>query len=137
MTDRIIRKAEPTPNGWAIAVEVTNAYTDGSSRFDTVYVSRDDLRGRTPEERRQAIIDALDDDPLTGIADQPATAPTVTKAIETRMVAVYEDWQRWKNTRQEAQSRALPAAAVNALTNREDAAWGRYVTAIQAWRTAP
>ena len=135
---RIIRHAEPSPGGAFIDVEVTNAYTDGRSRFDRVWVSRDELRGKTPSERAQAIFDALDDDLLEGVRDQPASAPAVTKDIlETRMQALYADWKRWKDTRQEAQTRALPAAAVNALTNREDAAWGRYVTAIQAWRSAP
>lgn len=136
--EHIIRHAEPTPNGWAIVVEVTNAYTDGASRFDRVYLTRDELRGRTEAERRQAILDALDDDPLEGVRDQPATAPTVTKEIlETRMESLYADWQRWKTTRVEAQARSLAAAVITALTNRENNAWDAYVSTIQQWRSAP
>lgn len=136
---KLIRYHEHAPGGYWVAVEVENAYTDGSSRFDRVFVPTADLRGKTAEERRQAIRDALDDDPLAGIAGQDAdSAPTQTKAVlERRMEALYADWQRWKATRLEAQARSLAAGAITALTNREDAAWARYVVAIQAWRNAP
>lgn len=121
-----------------VAVEITDAYTDGSSRIDRVFVAREDLRGRTLEERRQAIMDALDDDPLAGIAGVEASAPTQTKAIfERRMDELFADWQRWKTTRLEAKARSLPAGVVTALTNREDAAWAAYAAAILQWRGAP
>ena len=134
-----IRSHEQAPGGYWVVVEVENAYTDGTSRFDRVVVPAEDLRGTTPEERRQAIRDALDDDPLAGISGEDAdSAPTQTKAIlERRMEALYADWQRWRNTRIEAQARSLAAGAITALTNREDAAWTRYVGAIQVWRQAP
>ncbi len=136
---KLIRSHEQAPGGFWVTIEVENAYTDGSSRFDRVFVPLEDLRGKTAEERRQAILDALADDPLAGISGEDATAaPTQTKAIlERRMEALYADWQRWRNTRIEAQARSLAAAAITALTNREDAAWARYVVAIQAWRNAP
>ena len=136
---KLIRSHEQAPGGYWVVVEVENAYTDGTSRFDRVFVPAEDLRGKTPEERRQAIRDALDDDPLAGIAGEDATAePTQTKALlERRMEALYADWQRWKTTRLEAQARSLAQAVITALTNREDAAWTRYVAAIQAWRQAP
>lgn len=121
-----------------VAIEVTGAYTDGSSRFDRVFVAREDLRGRTPEERRQSILDALDDDPLAGIAGQEVVAPTETKAIlERRMESLFAVWRRWKETRLEAQARSLPAGVVTALTNREDAAWAAYAAAILQWRSTP
>jgi len=134
-----IRSHEQAPGGFWVTIEVENAYTDGTSRFDRVFVPIEDLRGKTAEERRQAIRDALDDDPLAGIAGEGAdSAPMQTKAImERRMEALYADWQRWRNTRIEAQARSLAAAAITALTNREDAAWAKYVVAIQAWRQAP
>jgi len=136
---RIIRGARAVAGGYQVEVEVTNAYTDGASRFDRVFVTLSEMRGKTPEQRRQAIVDALDVDPLAdGVKDAAASAPAVTRDIlEDRMEGLYADWQRWKNTRQEAQSRALPAGAVTALTNREDAAWAKYLTAIQEWRSAP
>lgn len=132
-----IRRSEPAPGGYWIEVEVPQAYTNGDSRFDRVFVARDELRGRTPEERRQAILDALDDDPLAGIAGQEVVAPPETKAIfERRMESLYADWQRWKNTRIEAAARSLPAGAVAATTNREDAAWAAYAAALLRWRAA-
>lgn len=136
---KLIRSHEQAPGGFWVTIEVENAYTDGGSRFDRVFVADKDVRGRTAEERRQAIRDALDDDPLAGIAGEDAdSAPTQTKAIlERRMEALYADWQRWKTTRVEAQARSLAQAVITALTNREDAAWTRYVAAIQAWRQAP
>lgn len=138
MSQRIILSHEPAPGGHWVTIEVTNAYTDGTSRYDRVFVSRDELRGKTADERRQAILDALNDDPLEGISGETVAAPTQTKAIlEARMVALYADWQRWKTTRVEAQDRENAAAVVTALTNRENAAWTRYVAAIQEWRSAP
>lgn len=56
---------------------------------------------------------------------------------EREMEEQFGDWQRWKLTREEAQSRALPGAVVTALTNRENAAWTAYAEAIQRWRQAP
>jgi hypothetical protein len=135
---RIIRNALTAPGGYWIDIEVPGAYTDGTSRIDRVFVAREDLRGRTLEERKQAILDALADDPLAGIAGREASAPTQTRAIfERRMESLYADWQRWKNTRLEAQARALGVASMNALTNREDAAWAAYAAAILQWRSAP
>lgn len=135
---RIIRNAEPAPNGYIVEVEVTAAYTDGSSRIDRVFVATSELRGKTPEQKRQAILDALDDDPMDGVAGVEVSAPTVTKPIlEDRMTGLYADWLRWKTTRTEAQARSLAAAVITALTNREDAAWAAYLASIQAWRTAP
>lgn len=54
---------------------------------------------------------------------------------EREMEEHFGDWQRWKLTREEAQARSLPAAAITALTNRENAAWAAYAGAIQEWRT--
>ena len=135
---RIIRSVLPSAGGYRVEVESTGAYTDGRSRFDRVYLTAAELRGKTPEQKRQAILDALDDDPLAGVAGVEVSAPTLTKAIlEDRMETLYADWQRWKTTRVEAQARSLAAAVVTALTNREDAAWTKYLQAIQAWRAAP
>lgn len=79
---------------------------------------------------------ALADD-LADVRGTAVAAPAATRdIIEDRMVALYEDWQRWKTTRVEAQARSLAAAVITALTNREDAAWAKYVQSIQVWRNA-
>ena len=129
---------ERGPNGWNVTIEHPNAYTDGTSRTERVTIPYAKLEGKTPDQVRQAIKDAVDDDPIRDILGEDVAAPAQTKAIlEDRMEALFADWQRWKLTRGEAQARTLPPAAITALTNREDAAWARYVQSIQQWRTAP
>lgn len=56
--------------------------------------------------------------------------------LEQEMVDRYEDWQRWKNTRIEAQARGLAALIITALTNRENASWSDYAAAVNEWRQA-
>jgi hypothetical protein len=121
-----------------VAIEVQDAYTDGTSRFDNVFVAAEKFRGNlSREQRQQAVWDALDAGP-DDLIGQPAEAPSVTKAVaEDALVRPYERWQRWKVTRIEAQARGMPAPVVNALTAREDLAWLDYVAAVQAWRAAP
>lgn len=140
MSQRFIRSREPAPGGYWVDIEVTEAFTDGTSRIDRVFVTESELRGKSAAERRQAIYDALkaQDEVLSGVAGQVADEPAQTKAIyERRMEVLYADWQRWKATRLEAQARGLQAVIITALTAREDAAWTRYGQAILAWRTAP
>jgi|GEM_PF-6777848 len=133
-----IRNRERAPGGWSVTIEVPNAYTNGESRFDQVFVPQDAVTGKTPEQVRQAVKDAVDDDPLAPLLGATVTTPTQTKDIyEDRMVAQYERWRRWQQTRVEAQSRALAAGVITALTNQENAAWSDYATAINAWRLAP
>lgn len=133
---RIIRKSRPCPGGRLVTIEVEAAYTDGRSRFDEVFVADGAVRGKTPAQKLQAVYDALADD-LADVRGTAVAAPAATRdIIEDRMVALYEDWQRWKTTRIEAQTRSLGAGVITALTNREDAAWAKYVLSIQAWRNA-
>lgn len=56
--------------------------------------------------------------------------------LELEMEDAYGDWQRWKNTRIEAQARGLAALIITALTNRENAAWSDYAAAVNEWRQA-
>ena len=129
---------ERSRDGFSVTIEHPGAYTNGESRVEKVHVSAAALRGKTRDQVRQAIKDAVDDDPIRDILGEDVAAPAQTRAIlEDRMEALFADWQRWKLTRGEAQARTLPPAAITALTNREDAAWARYVQSIQQWRTAP
>lgn len=134
--ERIVRKVRQVAGGYLLEIEVTQAYTDGRSRFDEVFVADGAVRGKTPAQKLQAVYDALSDD-LADVRGTAVSAPAATKdIIEDRMVALYEDWQRWKATRAEAQARSLAAGVITALTNREDAAWAKYVQSIQVWRNA-
>lgn len=135
---RIIRSSEAVAGGYIVTIEVTNAYTNGESRFDRVFVERSAMVGKAKAQRRQAVFEALDDDPVGDIAGEAVVEPTATKEIfEARSIAKYEAWQRWKTTRVEAQARSAPAPVVTALQNREDAVWAEYLALLQAWRAAP
>lgn len=132
----IVRDAKPCPGGRLVTIEVEAAYTDGRSRFDEVFVADSAVRGKSSAQKLQAVYDALSDD-MADVRGTAVSAPAATKdIIEDRMVALYEDWQRWKATRAEAQARSLAAGVITALTNREDAAWAKYVQSIQVWRNA-
>ncbi len=129
---------EPVPGGFMVTVEVPGAYTDGSSRLDRVFVHADAVRGRTVEQVRQAVKDALDDDPLGAILGEDVVVPTQTKTVvEDQMVLLYGAWRRWQATRVEAQARGLAGAVIAALQAKEDAAWFAYGSAITEWRKAP
>jgi hypothetical protein len=134
---RIIRKSERVPGGYRVTIEVTNAYTDGSSRFDRVFVEREAVEGKTLAERRQALFAAAAADPVADLRGEEVAEPTPTKEIlEERAVARYEQWQRWKTTRVEAEGRGLAAPVVSALQAREDVAWAAYLAVLNAWRQA-
>lgn len=134
---RFIRGYRRQGEGYAVRVEFTEAYTDGTSRFEEVFVPRDAFAGKTKAEKLQAVFDALED-AAADIAGEVVAAPAATKEIlEQRAIAKYEQWQRWKTTRLEAQARGLGAAVVNALQAKEDASWSAYMTLLNEWRTAP
>ena len=48
----------------------------------------------------------------------------------------YTSWYRWYITRLEAVRRSIPAAAITALTNKEDEAWSNYLAILNQWRNA-
>jgi hypothetical protein len=61
---RVIRQMRRVPGGWVAVVEVLNAYTDGSSRFDEVAVGE----WQTEDEAISAVLDELDRDvPIAGV----------------------------------------------------------------------
>ena len=110
-----VANREQTPGGWMVDVEVPNAYTDGTSRFERVFVSRDSAPGGTAAEVLDAINDAMTNDPAAQAIGQDVTAAQATKAVwEARITSRFDRWQMWKTIRVEAQARSLPAAAVTA-----------------------
>ena len=126
---------DQAPGGWMVDLEIPNAYTDGTSRFERVFVSRDNVPGNTADELLDAAHDALTNDPAGQAIGQDVTAAQATKAVwEARIGPRYARWQMWKTIRVEAQARALPAPAVTALTNRENAAWTALLDALTEWR---
>ena len=67
---------------------------------------------------------------------RPLDAQPLKARLEIQMEDRYADWKRWKDTRVEAQSRGMAALVITALTNKEDASWAAYATAINEWRLA-
>lgn len=90
-----------------------------------------DSSGATIVEERDVDTNAL----LRRFRAQADVQPLKVR-LEEEMAERYGDWLRWKTTRVEAQARGVAAVVITALTNRENAAWAQYATAIQEWRTA-
>lgn len=121
--------------GYEVTIARDGAYTDGGAAIETIVITVE------PTATREEIIDAIRTalrDPLRRLRGVDVDAPiTETRALwERRAERAYETWRRWKTTREEAQSRSLPAPAVTALTNRENAAWDAYLAILTAWRAA-
>lgn len=135
--ERIVRKGRQVAGGYLLEIEVTQAYTDGRSRFDEVFVPLSAVQDKTPSQRKRALFDAVHDNALGDLRGTPVEEPPDDQAIlEERMVALYERWQMWKNTRAEAEIRSVPVGIINALTAKEDAVWDKYAAAVLAWRNA-
>ena len=136
--ERILRGKQQVAGGYLLEIEVTEAYTNGDSRFDKVFVAAADIRGKTLSQRKRAVADAIESAEIDELLNAPATAHIDDKdIIEDRMVSLYAAWQRWKVTRLEAELRNVAAPVVNALTAKEGAAWTAYTLAILDWRNAP
>ncbi len=48
-------QVDPAPGGWKLILEQPNAYTDGTSRQHTVYLTHGDAIGKTKAQIRQRI----------------------------------------------------------------------------------
>lgn len=65
---RVIRKSERVNGGYRVTIEVTNAYTDGSSRWERVFVPEEDVAGGDPNDVLEAVAKAaLDGDPVARV----------------------------------------------------------------------
>jgi len=80
--------------------------------------------------------DPTDQEILDRLPAGASLIPTAKADWERSIEETYDDWLRWKTTRQEAQVRSAPAAVVTALTTKENAEWANYLSAINAWRQA-
>ncbi len=122
------------------AVRAEGQLSDGSDRVEVVFIEhvvqvQDDLG-------RELILyfdhDPTDAEVLAALPDPPELTPTSKADFERGPLADrFATWQRWRLTKAEAQARSAGSAIVNALQQREDAAWSAYLQALQAWRNAP
>lgn len=132
---RRIKGYRRVAGGYEVIIAREGAYTDGSAAIETIVIAVD------PTASREEIIDAIRTalrDPLRRLRGVDVDAPiTETRALwERRAEAAFAAWQRWQLTADEAALRGLPAPAINALTNRENAAWDAYLAILTAWRSA-
>lgn len=65
---RVIRKSERVAGGYRVTIEVTNAYSDGSSRLDRVFVPESEVASGDPNDVLEAVAKAaLDGDPVAKV----------------------------------------------------------------------
>ncbi len=128
-----------------VKVEIPGAYTDGTSRFDQVFVPDAAVRGKTPEQVRQAVKDVIDDDPLGQLLGATVTQPSQTKPVwEERARVTVDDWQDWQWRLDHVadypgyalMTTAQQTGVRTAITNRRDAAASRDWDVLTAWRAA-
>lgn len=79
---RIIRDYERAPGGWYVTIEVTNAYTNGESRYDRVFVAEAELVGKDDDGVMDAVTRAaLDPAPLARVRDLDVAAYRELKRV--------------------------------------------------------
>lgn len=79
---RIIRQHERAPGGWYITIEVTNAYTNGESRYDRVFVAEAELVNQDDDGVMDAVTRAaLDPAPLARVRDLDVVAYRELKRV--------------------------------------------------------
>lgn len=79
---RIIRDYERAPGGWYVTIEVTNAYTNGESRYDRVFVAEAELVNQDDDGVMDAVTRAaLDPAPLTRVRDLDVAAYRELKRV--------------------------------------------------------
>lgn len=134
MITRSIRRARPIAGGLELLVEESGALVDGSTRTYTIEVAAGP--DMDPAEVA-AMAAAMGELAGTVRGAELKAAPATRQDIEGLLPGAWARWQRWQTTRVEAEVRALPAAAIAALTARENAAWTAYRGLLQRWIDAP
>lgn len=114
----------------------TGQQSDGSDAQLVTVMNLRVIDNNGIERRVQMPANYTDQDVIDAVRSPAELVPTRKADIEDAMDAAYQRWQRWKNTRLEAEARSMSALVITALKNREDALWGDYVAAIQVWRNA-
>lgn len=129
----------PAPGGYLLKVEVPDAFTDGSSRFDDVFVPSEDADGRTPEEVMDAVNTAATSSPFDTLIGKTIRVPTQTRAVyEARLEKQRRVLAMWRAFEEEAvaQGEPDPGALLTALRARRAAVWADIKATLVKWRTA-
>ena len=101
-------------------------------------VETNGLPGGPPLPANLMEVTGRSDGPWLGKVYLPGTdafevAPATKSDLEVDAIGKYTDWWRWKQIRLEAQARSEQSGVVNALTNKENAAWADLRQALIAW----
>jgi hypothetical protein len=92
---RIIRDYERAPGGYYVTIEVTNAYTNGESRFDRVFVAEADIAGQDDDGVMDAVTRAaLDPAPISRVRDLDVAAYRELKRVTDKPIEVLREFTR-------------------------------------------
>lgn len=92
---RIIRDYERAPGGWYITIEVTNAYTNGESRYDRVFVADADIADQDDDGVMDAVTRAaLDPAPIARVRDMDVAAYRELKRVTDRPLEALREFTR-------------------------------------------
>jgi hypothetical protein len=84
---RIIRSHERAPGGYYVTIEVTNAYTNGESRYDRVFVAEAELVHQDDDGVMDAVTRAaLDPAPLARVRDLDVAAYRELKRVTDKPI---------------------------------------------------
>lgn len=124
------------PGGFEITVEHVGVYTDGSSRFERVFVAGQDVLGASPEAAMDAVRDAWNSRPAVVGMELDGAVVATREVFDRRAARAFARWQRWQTTRVEAQARGMAAGVISDILAEENAAWTAYLAILNAWRQA-
>ena len=92
---RIIRNHERAPGGYYVTVEVTNAYTNGESRYDRVFVGDAELAGQDDDGVMAAITRAaLDPPPIARVRDLDVAAYRELQGVTDKPLEALREFTR-------------------------------------------
>jgi len=132
-----ISKHEPAPGGYMVTIEIENAYTDGRSRFDRVFVKADDVVGKSREEQLLAVKAALG----TSLAElrgaDPSAPVTETKAVlEARLRQQVYDVANLITVHNAAVALGRPQSEITAWATLRNQLYFASLDTLEAWGSA-
>ena len=128
---------EPAPGGYMVTIEIENAYTDGTSRFDRVFVKAEDVHGKTFEEQLLAVKAALG----TSLAElqgaDPSAPVSETKAVlEARLRQQVYDVANLVTVHNEAVALGRPQDEITKWAGLRNDLYFAALDTLEAWADA-
>lgn len=134
---RKIKRLDQSPGGYEVTVEVASAYKNGESRFDKVYVTADEVEGKTREEALTAIKCHAPNGlrSLRG-ADLDEPVPETKAVLEARLRQQIYDVSNLIVVRNEAEALGRPQSEIDAWTTLRNAQYQNALETLEAWNEA-